>query len=103
MMCRWRCRMPIHDWTRVDAGTYHDFHQVWTIAIRNALNRGILPPGYKAMADLKIGGTEPDIAALRLREPPPQGGLAVTDAPPRARQVARAAAAESEAEYYARK
>lgn len=23
--------MPIHDWTRVDAGLFHDFHQDWTI------------------------------------------------------------------------
>jgi hypothetical protein len=95
--------MPIHDWTRVDAGTYHDFHQDWTIEIRRTLNRGILPPGYRAMADLKVGGTEPDVAALKLREPPSQGGLAVTDAPPRTRQVARAAEVETEAAFYARK
>ena len=95
--------MPLHDWSRTDAGTYHDFHQVWTIEIRNALNRGILPPGYRAMADLKVGGTEPDVATIRLREVPSQGGVAVTDNPPQARQVARAAAAESEAAYYARK
>jgi len=25
--------MPIHDWTRVAAGIYHDFHQDWTIEI----------------------------------------------------------------------
>jgi hypothetical protein len=95
--------MPIHDWTRVDAGTYHDFHQGWTIYVRNALNRGILPPGYRAMADLKVGGTEPDVAALKLREPPSQGGLAVADSPPQARQVARATEAETELAYYARK
>jgi hypothetical protein len=28
--------MPIHAWTRVGAGTFHDFHQAWTIAIRKA-------------------------------------------------------------------
>jgi hypothetical protein len=95
--------MPIHDWTRVDAGTYHDFHQGWTIYIRNALNRGLLPPGYRAMADLKVGGSEPDIAALKLREPPSQGGTAVADSPPQSRQVARAAEAETELAYYARK
>lgn len=92
--------MPIHDWTRVDAGTYHDFHQGWTIEIRNALNRGILPPGYMAMADLKVSGWEPDVAAVKLREPPTPGGLAVADAPPRARQVARA---DAETAHYARK
>ena len=25
--------MPIHDWTRVSAGTFHDFHQGRTIEI----------------------------------------------------------------------
>ncbi|MFO0807850.1 MAG: DUF4058 family protein [Gemmataceae bacterium] len=95
--------MPIHDWTRVDARTYHDFHQGWTIAIRNALNRGILPPGFIAMADLKVSGSEPDIAAVKLREPPAPSGLAVADALPRAQQVTRAADAETEVAYYARK
>ncbi len=92
--------MPIHDWTRVDAGTFHDFHQVWTIAIRNALNRGVLPPGYYAMADQRVSGPEPDVVALRLRGPAPSGGLAVADAPPRVRQIARV---EAESAIYARK
>src|SRR5258707_618020 len=26
--------MPIHDWTRTDAGSYHDLHHDWTIEIR---------------------------------------------------------------------
>jgi hypothetical protein len=43
--------MPIHDWTRVDAGTFHDFHQGWTIEIRRTLNRGILPSEYHALVD----------------------------------------------------
>jgi hypothetical protein len=38
--------MPIHEWTRVSAGTFHDFHQGWTIEIRNKLNSGILPEGW---------------------------------------------------------
>jgi hypothetical protein len=40
--------MPIHDWTRVDHGTFHDFHQGWVTAIRSALNNGLLPPDYEA-------------------------------------------------------
>ena len=32
--------MPIHDWTRGAAGIFHDFHQGWTIEIRN------LAPGW---------------------------------------------------------
>jgi hypothetical protein len=37
--------MPIHDWTRVSFGTFHNFHQGWTITLRDALNAGRLPAG----------------------------------------------------------
>jgi hypothetical protein len=53
--------MPIHDWTRVRPNRFHDFHQSWTIAIRNALNAGQLPPGYFAMVEQRRGGPEPDV------------------------------------------
>ena len=33
--------MPIHDWTRVPSGLFHDFHQCWTIDIKNAFSRAI--------------------------------------------------------------
>jgi Protein of unknown function (DUF4058) len=92
--------VPIHDWTRVDSGTYHDFHQGWTIEIRNRLNRGILPEGFFAMADQRISGPEPDVVALRLRDPAPAGGLVVAETPPRLKQAARV---ETEAALYARK
>ena len=52
--------MPIHDWTRVRANRFHDFHQRWTIAICNGLNAGRLPPGYFAMVEQNTGGPEPD-------------------------------------------
>ncbi len=79
--------MPIHDWTRVRANRFHDFHQSWTIEIRNALNRGILPAGYFAMTEQKTGGREPDVVALELSPDPTAfrgliGGLAVREAPP---------------------
>ena len=32
--------MPIHDWTRVTAGTWHDFHLAWIVQTSNALNGG---------------------------------------------------------------
>lgn len=35
--------MPIHDWTRVTAGTWHDFHLAWIAELRNVLNGGLLP------------------------------------------------------------
>lgn len=36
--------MPIHDWSRGDAGIFHDFHQAWTIEIRNEHDLGQVPP-----------------------------------------------------------
>lgn len=93
--------MPIHDWTLVDAGTYHDFHQGWTIRIRDRLNGGILPDGYFAMADQRVSGPEPDVVALRSGGGPgPSGGLGVAEIPPRIRQVART---QTEAALYARR
>ena len=32
--------MPVHDWTRVEAGIFHDFHTAWIGLIRNTLNEG---------------------------------------------------------------
>jgi hypothetical protein len=82
--------MPMHDWTRVSSGIYHDFHQVWTIEIRRALNRGVLPDGYYALADQRVSGPEPDVVALKFRSPEPTGGLAVAEAPPKLRAIGRA-------------
>ena len=92
--------MPIHDSTRVGAGTFHDFHQGWTIEIRNTLNSGVLPDGYFAMADQRVSGPEPDVVALRFRGPEPTGGLIVAETPPRIKQAARV---ETKAAVYARK
>jgi hypothetical protein len=41
--------MPVHDWTRVSADTFHDFHYSWVLEIKRALERGSLPPGYFVM------------------------------------------------------
>ena len=85
--------MPIHDWTRVSAGGFHNFHQDWTIEICRTLNRGLLPPGYTALTDLKVEGVEPDVVGIRSgapASPNAPGGVAVADKPPRARQMARA-------------
>jgi hypothetical protein len=43
--------MPLHDWTRVGAFAYHDFHGRWLYAIRAALNAGLLPPSFYARAE----------------------------------------------------
>jgi hypothetical protein len=56
--------MPIHDWQRVMAGTFHHFHQLWIAEICNALNGGLLPAGYYALADQVAGGPHPDVLTL---------------------------------------
>ena len=74
--------MPIHEWSRVDAGVFHHFHQAWIIAITQALNGGLLPPDYYAMAEQRGAGFEPDVLTLKtqsdpeLQEPSTNGGPA---------------------------
>ena len=58
--------MPIHDWTRLEPGDFHDFHQCWVVEIRNALNGGLLPPEYMAMAEQVTGRPIPDVVTLQL-------------------------------------
>ena len=87
--------MPIHDWTRVDAGLFHAFHQSWIIILSRALNAGVLPPGYFALPEQSIRGPVPDVLTLSLSpglgEPIGTGsGLAVAQVPPRARLVRHA-------------
>ena len=91
--------MPLHDWTRVDAGIFHDFHLGWIAEIRRALNRGLLPEGYYALAEQVAGGGNPDV--LTLHDPhltgngsagnnvPDTGSVGLLTAPPKTRLVAR--------------
>jgi hypothetical protein len=57
--------MPVHDWTRVDAGLFHDFHHAWIEEIKRALNRGLLPPDHYALAEQIAGGLGPDVLTLQ--------------------------------------
>jgi hypothetical protein len=88
--------MPIHDWTRVTAGTFHAFHLAWIAEIQRALNGGLLPKGYYALAEQVAGQVAPDVLTLQDlgsnggtpvggTEPDPRsnGGVAVATAPPR--------------------
>lgn len=58
--------MPIHDWTRVDAGLFHAFHHAWIEELARALNRGILPDDCFALPEQDMRGpvidTKPDEA-----------------------------------------
>jgi uncharacterized protein DUF4058 len=87
--------MPIHDWTRVDAGLFHAFHQSWIVILSRALNAGVLPSDYYALPEQSIRGPIPDVLTLKLSEGQEESngtstGLAVATAPPRARLVRRA-------------
>jgi hypothetical protein len=93
--------MPVHDWTRVQAGSFHHFHCAWITHLAEALNNGILPAGFYALAEQHAGQLIPDVLTLRLPEPlpdvPPEGGgLAVAEAPPR---VTRRLVASPDASY----
>jgi hypothetical protein len=82
--------MPIHDWTRLEPGDFHHFHQAWVVNLTNALNGGLLPPEYMAMADQVTGRPIPDVVALHTRAPKGDpGGVAVATAPPTARVIAK--------------
>lgn len=88
--------MPIHDWSRVEDASFHDFHQAWLAQIRLRLNTGVLPEGYFAHIERHFGRFESDL--LTLSFPPsavkpanglpgrtaPSGGLAVATKPPKA-------------------
>src|SRR5438094_738692 len=95
--------MPIHDWTRVEAGIFHDFHHEWISTIKRALNSGLLPPEYYALAEQIAGGLHPDVLALESatpRGPSPagngsggapeeeSGGIALATTPPPVRFTA---------------
>ena len=99
--------MPLHDWTQVTAGTFHHFHQAWITAVSDALNEGLLPEGYYAMAEQVAGRPHPDVLALEhfdafegwpARDAGGDAGVAVADHPPKVRYTL-----EAEATIYAAK
>ena len=89
--------MPIHDWTRVYAGVFHDFHHTWITEIRRALQRGLLPAGYYAQAEQVVRPAVSDVLTLQRAiddddlpidsgvdaEDATGGSLALAAAPPR--------------------
>ncbi|MBI2479556.1 MAG: DUF4058 family protein [Planctomycetia bacterium] len=79
--------MPIHDWTRVNAGTFHHFHAAWITHLSEALNDRLLPEGFYALAAQQAIGAIPDVLALATPRAEPlsflSGAVAVAEAPPR--------------------
>jgi hypothetical protein len=81
--------MPVHDWTRVSAGTFHDFHYSWVLEIKRALMRGLLPKGYYVMAEQVSGDLgAPDVLTLQATGTKPEpdeplsGTATLTETPP---------------------
>src|SRR5438874_10283076 len=90
--------MPMHDWTRVEAGIYHAFHHEWISEIGRALNRGLLPEDFYALPEQQAAGFGPDV--LMLQERGASGGGAATATRPRPKTTFRA---ETPTAFYRRK
>jgi hypothetical protein len=84
----------MHDWTKVSAGTFHDFHCSWVTELKKTLNGGLLPPDFYAQAEQIAGEIGPDVLTLQTRgesrEPAdqPHGATALAEAPPRVSHTA---------------
>jgi hypothetical protein len=86
--------MPVHDWTRVSAGTFHDFHSSWIVHLKEALNGGLLPDDHYAQVEQRATAIIPDVLTLHLggasgngenghaNETAPRGAIAVAERPP---------------------
>ena len=74
--------MPMHDWTKVYSGLFHDFHQGWSITIRNALNGGLLPKGMSAFVEHKVGVVEPDVLTVDTWAESNRGAGGIAAVPP---------------------
>jgi hypothetical protein len=97
--------MPIHDWTRVNAGIFHHFHSAWIVELSNTLNDGLLPSGYYALAEQVTRPLGPDVLTLQANgktkpsgATPSSQSVALLEKPPKVRVIQ-----ESEADLYAKK
>ena len=86
--------MPVHDWTRVEAGIFHDFHHAWIEENKRALNRKLRNTDYYALAEQITGGMGPDVLTLQRPMPNPNprtpsnrepSSIALAEAPPKMR------------------
>jgi Protein of unknown function (DUF4058) len=57
--------VPVHDWTRLSAGIFHDFHHGWISEVNRALNRNLSGTDHYALAEQIGGGVGPDVFALQ--------------------------------------
>lgn len=99
--------MPMHDWTRGDAGIFHAFHHHWISCISDSLNGGKLPADHYALPERVAAGFGPDVLSPANEspdEPDRSGhrGIAATATLLQARPQTRFTA-ETEGEFYRRK
>ncbi len=95
--------MPIHDWSKVEAGIFHHFHGEWIRTIGHALNDGLLPSSYYALAEQVAAGVGPDVLALEDQSNVDEsqtsgGGTGLLVAKPKARIIE-----ETSTDFYRRK
>jgi hypothetical protein len=88
--------MPIHAWSKTDAGLFHHFHQRWIGNLCDGLN-AILPPNYFALSEQVTAGPIPDVLTLERGGrssdslgPDSNGGIKLAAIPPRTRFIRRA-------------
>ncbi len=84
--------MRVHDWSRVDDGTFHHFHHSWIEEIQRALNGGLLPAWLYALAEQHASEFGPDVLALQAPGEAGEiengdGGTALLVAPPKAKMT----------------
>ncbi len=97
--------MPMHDWTRVEAGIFHAFHHGWIHEIARLLNQGGLPSDYYALPEQQAAGFGPNVLTLqdeRQEEGEPDSGGVGTMTARQTRPQTRFVA-ETDAEFYRRK
>jgi hypothetical protein len=82
--------MPIHDWNRVNARTYHSFHNSWITHLEETMNAGLLPEGYFARSENHAGRRVTDLHLPPERDPEADGPkatlpgmMAASEKPPR--------------------
>jgi hypothetical protein len=94
--------MPAHDWTKVKAGTFHDFHGRWIAHLTETLNTDLLPGDYYAQSEQRTAEVIADVLTLRspasgFAPPEPAGAVAVIEAPPAVSQTLPASEAQATA------
>ncbi len=93
--------MPMHDWTKVEAGIFHAFHHEWISEISRALNRGLLPGEFYALPEQVAAGFGPDVLTLQADSRTAPEGLGAGTALQTRPQTRFTA--ETDAEFYRRK